>query len=68
MRIIGAILLICGFCTAFGYFLYVVMESTPTALKVAIIIIVLGFIVMMASLIRERYRTSKEEDFKEVDR
>ena len=72
MRLLGAFLLVCGFLAAVGYKLYccfsAAAESMPLPLKIAIAAAAVGFLLMLISIGRERYRASKEEKFTEVKR
>ncbi|MBE0479582.1 MAG: hypothetical protein IBX68_01235 [Dehalococcoidia bacterium] len=72
MRIIGAFLLIAGGVTALGSILYwfvtAIIDFLPLVLKAAIVAAIVGFVLLMVSLIRERVRASKTEEFKEVER
>jgi len=72
MRLLGAFLLVCGFLVAIGYLLYwffsAVAESLPLPLKIAIVAAAIGFLLLLISIGRERYKASKEEEFKEVER
>ncbi|MCD6599547.1 MAG: hypothetical protein J7L19_03140 [Dehalococcoidia bacterium] len=64
---IGLGLLACwGLYNFFGY----VLPSLPLPVKIAIVAIVIGLIILLTSLVRERKRASKEEKdkFKEVER
>jgi len=72
MRLLGAFLLVCGFLVAIGYLLYwffsAVAESLPLPLKIAIVAAAIGFLLLLISIGRERYKASKGEEFKEVER
>ncbi len=72
MRVLGAFLVVCGSLVAMGYLLYLffseVAESIPLPLKIAIAAAVIGLLLLLMSIVRERYRASKEEEFKEVER
>ncbi|MGB2582819.1 MAG: hypothetical protein WBC89_01540 [Dehalococcoidia bacterium] len=72
MRVLGAFLLVCGFVVAIGYLLYwffsAVAESIPMPLKVAIVAAAIGLLLLFISIGRERYKASKKEEFKEVER
>ncbi len=72
MRALGAFLLVCGSLVAIGYLLYLffseVAESIPLPLKIAIAAAVIGLRLLLMSIGRERYKASKEEEFKEVER
>ena len=72
MRVLGAFLVVCGSLVAIGYLLYLffseVAESIPLPLKIAIAAAVIGLLLLLMSIGRERYKASKEEEFKEVER
>lgn len=73
MRKLGAVLLIGGIGVASGYLLYwffaAVADFIPIALKVAIAIAAIGFILLLASIFRDRCKASEEEQkLKEVER
>ncbi|MGB2884243.1 MAG: hypothetical protein WBC47_01500 [Dehalococcoidia bacterium] len=72
MRVLGAFLLVCGFVVAIGYlldwFFSAVAESSPMPLKVAIVAAAIGLLLLFISIGRERYKASKKEEFKEVER
>ena len=72
MRALGAFMVVSGSLVAMGYLLYwiftAVAESIPLPLKIAIGVAVIGFFLLLISIGRERYRASKEEEFKEVER
>ena len=72
MRVLGTFLLVCGSLVAVGYLLYwiftAVAESMPLPLKIASGAAAMGFFLLLISIGRERYRASKEEEFKEVER
>ncbi|MFO7772441.1 MAG: hypothetical protein R6V59_00600 [Dehalococcoidia bacterium] len=74
MRKLGGFLLIVGLGILVGYGLYwffsLAFLELPLAVKIAIAAVVLGLILLLASLARERHRASKEEKerFKEVDK
>ncbi|MCL0069861.1 hypothetical protein M1O56_00265 [Dehalococcoidia bacterium] len=70
---IGLFLLAAGAAVVVGYFVYAFIEFLapflPWPFKAAIVAFLLGGIVIVASLIRERVKKSKEEGdrFKEVE-
>ena len=72
MRVLGAFLVVCASLVAIGYLLYwiftAVAESIPLPLKIASGAAAIGFFLLLLSIGRERYRASKEEEFKEVER
>ena len=72
MRIVGVFLLIAGGVTALGLILYwfvtAIIGFLPLVLKAAIVTAIVGFILLMVSLIRERIRAARTEEFKEVER
>jgi hypothetical protein len=74
LRRIGGILLAAGLGVLVGWGLYwffrLAFLGLPLPVKIAIAAIAAGFIVLLISLGRERYRASKEEKdrFKGVER
>jgi len=74
LRKIGSVLLIAGLGILIGWGLYwffgLAFPWLPLPVKIAISAIAIGIILLLASLGRERYRTSKEERdrFKEVEK
>jgi len=72
IRLLGALLLICGCVIAGGYSLYwffiEVAESIPLALKVAIAAAAVGLLLLLISIGRERYKASREEKFEGVEK
>ena len=74
MRRIGGVLLGVGLGVLLGWGLYwffrLAFLGLPLPLKIAIAAIVVGLLLLLASLGRERYRTSRQakETFREVDR
>ena len=74
MRKIGGILLAIGLAILIGWGLYwffkLAFLSLPLPVKIAIAAIAVGLIILLVSLVWERYRTSKEEKekFKEVEK
>jgi len=72
MRLLGAFLLACGSLLGIGYLIYwffsEVAESIPLPLKIAIAAAAIGFLLLLISIGRERYKASKKEEFKEVER
>ena len=74
MRRIGGVLLGVGLGVLIGWGLYwffrLAFLELPLPLKSAIAAITVGLVLLLGSLCRERYRTSREEreKFKEVDR
>ncbi len=74
MRKIGGILLAAGLGILIGWGLYwffrLAFLELPLPLKIAIAAIVVGLIILLASLVWERHRASSEEKekFKEVEK
>ena len=73
MKILGALLLICSVGIAMGYLLYwffcAVADFIPIPLKVAIGAAVIGLLLLIFSIIREKRKASKEEEaLREVQR
>ncbi len=52
-----------------GYFLWWFFKTSEIALgfRIAIAVVIVGIILLLASVIWERYRAVKKEDFKEVE-
>jgi hypothetical protein len=74
LRKIGGILLAVGLGILIGWGIYwffrLAFLELPLPVKIAIAAIAVGLIILLTSLVRERYRTSKEEkeEFKEVEK
>jgi len=74
MQKVGIYLLLAGIVVSIGYAIYRFFafgfQSISMPLKVAIVAIVIGTFFVLASLIKERIKTSKEEreKFKGVDK
>ncbi|HEU65481.1 MAG TPA: hypothetical protein ENN57_02295 [Chloroflexi bacterium] len=74
MRKLGGILLAVGLGILIGWGLYwffrLAFLELPLPVKIAIAAIVVGLIILLTSLGRERYRASQEEKdkFKEVEK
>jgi membrane protein implicated in regulation of membrane protease activity len=72
MLLLGAFLLIAGCVVGIGYLLYwffsAVADVIPLPLKVAIAAAAIGLLLLLASIVRDRLKASKAEDFQEVDR
>jgi len=74
MRKVGGILLGIGLGTLVGWGLYwffrLAFPSLPLPVKIAIAAILVGLIILLASLSWERHRASKQEKekFKEVEK
>ncbi len=74
MRKIGGVLLAAGLGILIGWGLYwffrLAFLELPLPVKIAIAAVVVGLILLLSSLGRERYRASKEEKdkFKEVEK
>jgi len=72
MRALGAFMVVSGSLVAIGYLLYwiftAVAESIPLPLKIASGAAAIGLLLLLISIGRERYKASKEEEFKEVER
>jgi Flp pilus assembly protein TadB len=74
LRKIGGILVAVGLAILVGWGLYLVFGLVfpwlPLPVKIAFAAIAIGLILLLASLVRERYRASKEEKekFKEVEK
>lgn len=73
MRILGAVLLVLGAGVAVAYLLYwffsAVADFIPIPLRIAIAAAVVGLILLVLSIVRERYKSSEEEEkIKEVRR
>ena len=59
-----------GILVIIGYFAkgFFTAADIPLALRIAAGAAILGVILLLASIIRERFRAAKEEEFKEVER
>ena len=70
MQRIAFVLMGVGVMIIIGYFVrgFFLSSSLPLALRVAVGAIGGGIIIVLISVIRERYKAAKEEDFKEVDK
>ena len=70
MRKLGAILLVAGLLAITGYMIYffIVAPDMPMVIRISVPVVTLGVTLLLTSLIWERRRTAKEEDFKEVDK
>ena len=66
----GIIMVIGGYLALVGYALYEFMINKSEDLfpKIAIAALILGFLIMLGSVIRERIKTSKVDKYKEVER
>jgi multisubunit Na+/H+ antiporter MnhC subunit len=74
MQKLGIYLLLAGIIVAVGYGIYCffafAFQSMPIALKIAIVAVGVGLLFILASLIKERVKASKEEEekFKGVEK
>ena len=72
MNFLGFALVIVGILLIAGLALYYFVTSffngdAPIALKVAVPAVVIGLLVLLASVIIDRYRATNTENFKEVE-
>ena len=74
MQTVGLGLLLLGLAGLLGVGVYYALEALfasdeiPLAIRLSIVAVVAGFLVLAASVIRDRIRESKSERFEEVDR
>lgn len=74
MQTVGLGLLLLGLAGLLGVGVYYALEALfasneiPLAIRLSIAAVVAGFLVLVASVIRDRIRESKNERFEEVDR
>jgi Flp pilus assembly protein TadB len=74
MRKIGGILLAVGLAILVGWGVYLIFNLVfpwlPLPVKGALAAVAIGLVILLASLVRERHRASKEEKekFKEVEK
>ncbi|MDP6101763.1 MAG: hypothetical protein QF579_00415 [Dehalococcoidia bacterium] len=73
MNLLGFVLLTVGFLVITGLAVYYFATNffdadVPIAFKVAVPMILIGLLVLLASAIIDRYRATKTEDFKEVEK
>jgi len=63
IQLLGVALLILGIIILSGYglYLFATAEGVPLVITVAIVVIVLGFIILLLSLVRERLTDIKRE-------
>lgn len=73
MRKLGAVLLVGGVAALVAYVLYVVFTSIlsafiPLPFRIIVTIIIVGVLLLLASVIRERLQAAKKESFRDVER
>ena len=70
MRKLGFILMIAGLVVVLGYSIYyfVIVSDIPLAIRVAVPAMLLGLILLLVSVVRERLEASKKETFKEIEK
>ena len=74
MQNIGLGLLLIGLAGMLGVGVYYALEALfasddmPLVLRLSITAVIVGFVLLVASVIRDRIRESKTERFEEVDR
>ena len=69
-RLSGLILIMAGWIVLIGYivFQYVVRGETPLLPRLAAVAVIIGFLVLLISLIRERIIKYKSDPYREVTR
>ena len=74
MQNIGLGLLLIGLVGLLGYWVFTVLAvvfadaGIPFFIRLSLSAVIVGFVVLMASVVRDRIRESKSERFEEVDR
>ncbi len=74
MQTAGLGLLLLGLAGLLGYWVFAVLAvvfadtEIPFFIRLSLSAVIVGFIVLMASVVRDRIRESKTERFEEVDR
>ena len=74
MQTAGLGLLLLGLAGLLGYWVFAVLAvvfadaGIPFFIRLSLSAVIVGFIVLMASVVRDRIRESKTERFEEVDR
>ncbi len=74
MQNIGLGLLLIGLAGLFGYWVFAVLAvvfadaEIPFFIRLSLSAVIVGFVVLMASVVRDRIRESRTERFEEVDR
>ena len=69
----GAVLLVLGAGALVGYVLYTVLrllyttENVPLVVQVAVPAVLLGLVLVVAAVIRDRIRARRREDLQEVE-
>jgi len=70
---VGAVLLVLGAGALVGYVLYTVLrllytsENVPLVVQVAVPAVLLGLVLVVAAVIRDRIRARRREDLQEVE-
>ena len=72
MSKVGLIALLIGTCSLVGYWLVVSLNAlylseAPLVVKVAIPVVILGVLISLVAVIRDRIMARKTEDFEEVE-
>ena len=69
-KLSGLILIIAGWVVLIGYSLFIVLSDStePKMIQIAIVASVIGFIVLLASAVRDRIKSYKTDPYKEVKR
>ena len=70
MKALGFGLVVVGILVVVGYMFYyfVTADDLPMAVRVSVPAVVVGFLILLASVGVDRYRATRKDDFKEVDR
>ena len=74
MQNIGLGLLLLGLAGLLGYWVFTVLAvvfadaEIPFFIRLSLSAVIVGFVVLMASVVRDRIRESKSERFEEADR
>ncbi len=74
MQTVGLGLLLLGLVGLLGVGVYYALaelfadDEVPFAVRLSVAAVIIGFVVLMASVIRDRIRESRAERFEEVDR
>ena len=70
MKILGFCLVIVGILVVVGYMFYyfITTSDLPLPIRVAVPAVVVGFLILLASVGIDRYRATHKENFKEIGR
>lgn len=71
MLLLGSAFVLIGAGIGLGYLLYwvfgVAYDTIPLPLRIAVIAVGTGVVLLLLFVMRDRYKASKDEDFKGVD-